>query len=82
MAQIKINSQKVIDACDKQIEYLLKKGLSALSEKVQILESIQELAEYSIENPETEPINTNYVSVKQAMIWLDHNDFQLLRKYL
>ncbi len=68
MAQIKLNSKVVAEACDKEIGYLLKKGLSALSEEVELVESIRELAEFE--------------EKRMQQVWIDHNDYQLLKEYL
>ena len=94
MAQIKINSKVVIEACEKALPKLKQAKEDACKntnnvnysqwakDRLYNIECVKELAEYSIKNPETEPIDTNYVSVKPPIIWIDHNDYQLLKEYL
>ena len=76
MAQIKIKSETIVKACDVAISYA-----SAATTQTRF-RKIKELAEFSIKYPETEPISTTYVSVKPSMIWLDHNEYYLLKDFL
>lgn len=77
MAQIKIESQVVINACDKLLEYLennpttVKQKIVGQTDgywdKKSAVKDIKELAEYgSTVDP----------------VWLDHNDYKLLSEYL
>lgn len=93
MAQIKINPERVIEACEKVLKYMAIPQTSyRLIEKDEIEEgnyftddqiiAIKELAEYSVNNPPNRWISRNVAAVGESEIFLNHEEFQLLKEHL